>query len=260
MELELQGKTAVVTGGSLGIGFASAAALAREGARVVLIARRQEPLDRAKEQIEAAGGTALTIAKDLSRPDAAEECRQMVAKAWGGVDILVNNAGYYAYGNFLELTEADWAQGFDLKFFGYIRMTRAFWPMLKAASGSVVHIIGINARIGTAGFMISGAIGSALVNVTKSMAIVGTRDGVRVNGIAPGIIATDRFPVRVALEAKQKGISEARAVERIMQESRVRRAGEPGEVGDAVCFLASQRSAYVHGTVLDLDGGFNSAI
>lgn len=260
MDLGLRGKTALVTGGSLGIGRAIALQMAQEGADVVIVARGQERLEAARKLLEARGVRVVAISQDLSEQASADRCVNLVQAHFGKLDILINNAGYYAYGNFLELTDSDWAEGFGLKFFGYIRVTRAFWPMLREVSGAVINIIGINARAGTDAFSISGATGAALVNLTKSMALVGTRDRVRVNAVAPGIIATDRFPVRVALEAKQKAVSEEKAIEMMMLEHRVTRPGNPAEVADAVCFLASPRAAYIHGAILDLDGGLNNAV
>src|SRR5581483_4836549 len=140
------GKTAIVTGASRGIGRATAVRLAKDGAQTVLCARDQNLLQSGVEEICKAGGEASSIALDLRKPEAPAKLADFTLKTFGKIDIVVNNAGATKRGEFEELTDDDWADGFALKFFGAVRLTRAAWPHLKASSGSVVNISGAGGR------------------------------------------------------------------------------------------------------------------
>jgi NAD(P)-dependent dehydrogenase (short-subunit alcohol dehydrogenase family) len=142
----LDGKTAIVTGASRGIGRSIALRLAREGAQAVLCARNAEALDQAVHEIKQAGGEAFSLARDLRTPEAPVQLAAFALEKFRKIDIVVNNAGATKRGEFENLTEEDWADGFALKFFGTVRLTRAAWPHLKATSGSVVNISGIGGR------------------------------------------------------------------------------------------------------------------
>src|SRR5689334_11708277 len=146
MTQSLQGKVSIVTGASRGIGRAIAMRLAAAGSTVILTARDQALLDAAAAEIRASGGTAETIAADLRTPDAGEQIVKFAIETFGRLDIVVNNAGATKRGEFLELTDEDFADGFALKYFGAVRLTRAAWLHLKAASGSVVFISGAGGR------------------------------------------------------------------------------------------------------------------
>src|SRR5579862_3028547 len=146
METRLLGKTAIVTGASRGIGRAIAMRLAGEGARVVLCARDGNLMEYAVKEIEAAGGRAAALAVDLRAMDAAQRAVDFTLETYGQIDIIVNNAGATKRGDFLELTDEDWADGFALKFFGAMRLTRAAWPSLKSQAGSVLNISGVGGR------------------------------------------------------------------------------------------------------------------
>src|SRR5262245_54495422 len=143
---KLAGKAAIVTGASKGIGRAIAGRLAQEGADVVLSARDQAALDLAVHEIQSAGGNALSIALDRRKPDAPAALAELALKEFGRIDIVVNNAGATKRGEFVELADDDWLDGFALKFFGAVRLTRAAWPRLKETSGSVVNISGSGGR------------------------------------------------------------------------------------------------------------------
>ena len=142
----LTGKTAIVTGASRGIGRGIALRLAKDGAMTVLCARDIAALGAAVKEIETAGGTAAPVALDLRLPDSPAQLADFAVKRFGGIDIVVNNAGATKRDVFLKLTDEDWADGFALKFFGAVRLTRAAWPHLKASRGSVVNISGGGGR------------------------------------------------------------------------------------------------------------------
>jgi 3-oxoacyl-[acyl-carrier protein] reductase len=260
MNLNLNGKTAIVTGASKGIGREVARTLSREGMHVALVARDKTLLTDLKSELEGAGGKALALSHDLRDVDAPAACVEETVKAFGQLDLVVNNAGDTKRGDFFELTEEDWARGFGLKFFGYVRMTRAAWPHLRKTGGSIVNIIGTNSRAGHAVFTIGGATNAALVNFTKSMADRGYADGVRVNAINPGVIVTERFDSRLNFVAQQQKITREQAADFIRDQSRISRFGRPEEIADMVAYLASERSGFIQGAIIDIDGGQNRAV
>ncbi|HYO78188.1 MAG TPA: SDR family oxidoreductase, partial [Thermoanaerobaculia bacterium] len=176
-------------------------------------------------------------------------------EAFGRLDLLVNNAGATQRGDFLELTDETWADGFALKFFGAMRCCRAAWPHLVATRGAIVNISGVGGRTGSAEFTIGGSVNAAVLNLTKALADRGIKDGVRVNAINPGSIATERLTVRMRKVAAETGVDVSAAAERMAASLRVARFGEPAEVGRAVAFLASPQAAYCQGAILDVDGG-----
>ena len=174
---------------------------------------------------------------------------------FGRIDLLVNNAGATKRGDFLSLPDADWHEGFGLKFYAAMRLSRAAWPHLCASSGAIVNIVGIGGRTGSAEFTIGGAVNAALLNLTKALADRGVRDGVRVNAINPGGITTGRLTARIEEFAAEQDIPPAEAEERMAHAFGVARFGKPGEIARLVAFLGSPQSAYCNGTVVDADGG-----
>ena len=252
MDLQLSGKVAIVTGASRGIGRAIAETLAAEGMRLALVARSKGLLD------ELAGGLVadcLIEAVDLREPQAPARVVDAAVGRFGRVDVLVNNAGATVRGDFTALADDQWADGFALKFFGAMRLCRAAWPHLSASRGSIINIVGIGGRTASAEFAIGGAVNAALLNLTKALADRGSKDGVRVNAINPGSIATERLKKRIKSYASEKKISEEEAARLMPQTMRVARFGEPEEIARAVAFLASPQAAYCQGAILDVDGG-----
>jgi len=252
MDLQLKGKIAIVTGASKGIGRAIAERLAAEGMQLVLAARSGNLLEQLAAELP---GQHLVQALDLREPDAASELMAVTLDRFGGLDLLVNNAGATKRGDFLQLTDDEWADGFALKFFGAMRLSRAAWPHLMARRGSIVNIIGIGGRTGSAEFAIGGSVNAAAMNLTKVLADRGITDGVRVNAINPGAIATERLWVRIRNHAKEAGISEAEAEKVLPRLMAVERFGAPMEIANAVAFLASAPASYIQGAILDVDGG-----
>ncbi|MBX3455030.1 SDR family oxidoreductase [Ferrovibrio sp.] len=252
MDLQLKDKIAIVTGASRGIGRAIAERLAAEGMKLVLAARSGEVLEQLAANLP---GEHLVQALDLREPAAASELLAVTLDRFGGLDLLVNNAGATKRGDFLQLSDEDWNDGFALKFFGAMRLSRAAWPHLMARRGSIVNIIGIGGRTGSAEFAIGGSVNAAAMNLTKVLADRGVIDGVRVNAINPGAIATERLRVRIRNHAKETGISEAEAEKAMPRLLAVERFGEPVEIANTVAFLASAQAGYIHGAILDVDGG-----
>ncbi len=253
---DFTGQSAVVTGSNRGIGAAIAVELARCGARVTLTGRDPDALNVMRAAIEGIGGLRPTVvACDLREPDAARKVIEAAVAASGGVDILVNNAGATKRGDFLTLTDEDFLDGFALKYHGAVRMTRHAWPHLVRAKGKLVNIIGIGSRTPAMDFTIGGSVNSAIVNFTKAMADRGLKDGVRVNGINPGHIVTDRLRRRVEAAAKAEGITYAEAEAKARHEHGILRFGESEEIAHLVAFLCSDRATYMQGATIDIDGG-----
>lgn len=251
----LKGKTAVVTGASRGIGRAIAVRLAKEGARTVLSARDKEALGRAVGEITEAGGQATSLALDLRIPDSPRRLAEFALQTFHQIDIVVNNAGATKRGEFEDLTEEDWADGFALKFLGAVRLTRAAWPHLKATSGSLINISGAGGRTPEAQFTIGGSVNAALISFTKAMAAAGIRDGVQVNVINPGTIRTDRYHKRLAAFARERGMDTAAAEREFVREHQTTRIGEPDDIAALVAFVASPEGRFLHGAMVDMDGG-----
>ncbi len=260
MDLELAGKVALVTGASQGIGHAIAERLANEGMFVAISARNESRLRELASSIETGGGRVLVYPADLSLGHTPAGFVAAAMQQFGRIDVVVNNAGATKRGDFLALTEQDWADGFALKFFGTVRLTRAAWPHLVAMRGCVVNISGVGGRTGSAEFTIGGSVNAAMLNLTKSLADRGVADGVRVNAINPGSIITDRLTLRIRRFATEKGISMEQAEQLLPREMGISRFGTCAEIADAVAFLASTRASYIQGALLDIDGGLTRTL
>lgn len=252
MDLQLRGKVALVTGASKGIGRSIVETLASEGMRVAIVARSRDELARLATPL---GDRCLVQAVDLTDANAPAAVIAATVERFGALDLLVNNAGSTKRGDFLTLSEADWTDGFGLKFFGAMRCSRAAWPHLQASRGSIVNIIGVGGRTGSAEFAIGGAVNAALMNLTKVLADRGVKDGVRVNAINPGGIKTDRLVTRVKSFAAERNLDLAAAEQQMARALGVARFGEPEEIARLVAFLASPQAAFCQGSIVDADGG-----
>ncbi|MBN9267784.1 MAG: SDR family oxidoreductase [Hyphomicrobium sp.] len=256
MDLGLKGKNAVVTGGSRGLGAAIAEVLASEGMNVVLVARDKQALEENAASLRARHGTrAVPLAADLTSIPEIERAAAAAVAALGTVDLLVNSAGATKRGDFFALTDADWESGFGLKFFGAMRMSRALWPSLKQSRGAIVNIVGVGARMPSADFTIGGSVNAAFLHFTKALSTIGTRDGVRVNAINPGVFETGRLQQSLRSAAEQAGVPIAQAADVLLSKMGVPRFGKPEEVARLVAYLASEHAAYMNGAAIEIDGG-----
>ena len=257
MDLGLKGKVAIVTGASRGIGRAIAQELAKEGCDVAIAARDAGSLEGLAAEIRNSTGRKVLVHRaDLREPAAATALVEATIAEFKRLDILVNNAGATKRDEFFKLTDADFEDGFALKFFGNVRLTRAAWPHLAAQRGAVINIIGLGGHTAVSEFTIGGSVNAALLNFTKAMSHQGIRDHVRVNAINPGSIETDRLKGRLTAQSKAESIDEPEARRRNLAKLGVARYGQPAEIGQAVCFLASgTAAAYVNGALIDVDGG-----
>ena len=254
MAEEFEGKVVVVTGGSRGIGKAIGAAFAREGAQVVLAAASADNLARAAKEMES-GSVPLTIAGDLRTLAGCEALFKAVNDRFNRCDVLVNNAGATRGGNFFELPDDAFVDGFALKYFAAVRLSRLFWPLLKAAHGSIINIIGGAARTPGAEFLVGGSVNSAFANFAKGLAALGNRDDINVNVIHPGLVETDRMVTLYQQFAKAQNKTPEQVREDILKRTGTRRIGVPQDVAEVALFLASTKARHIQGTAISVDGG-----
>jgi len=252
VDLQLHNKVAIVTGASRGIGRSIAQVLSAEGMRLVIAARSADVL---ADVAQSCSSEVVPVAMDLRVETEPQRLIDIAVGRFGAIDLLVNNAGATKRGDFLQLSEADWQDGFALKFLGAVRCSRAAWPHLQAVNGCIVNIVGVGGRTGSAEFAIGGSVNAAVLNLTKVLADRGVADGIRVNAINPGAIATERLQLRIAAFARDHGISLAEASGQMAAQLGISRFGEPEEIARAVAFLASPAAGYNQGSILDIDGG-----
>jgi 3-oxoacyl-[acyl-carrier protein] reductase len=252
MDLNLRGRTALITGASKGIGLASAECLAAEGVNVILVSRTLADLDAARARIAGRHNVAVQVhAYDLS--DSRNVDR--LAAEHPGIDILVNNAGAIPGGDLQAIEEQRWRDAWDLKVFGYINMCRRFYAEMKSRRrGVIINILGMAGEKMDRGYIAGSTGNAALMAFTKALGGSAGDDGLRVVGINPGAIATDRLITMMRGRAKEHLGDEARW-EELMQPLPMGRAGNPREIGVMVALLASDLSAYTTGTIITIDGG-----
>jgi 3-oxoacyl-[acyl-carrier protein] reductase len=255
MPASFQGKIVVISGGSRGIGRGIATGFARAGAQCVIASSSADNLATAARAIAAEGLEPVTVAADLCELAGCEQVFARVKERFGRCDILVNNAGRTRAGNFLDLPDDAFLDGFALKYFGAVRLTRLFWPLLKAAQGHVVNIVGGAARSPEPEFTIGSSVNAAVANFSKGLSKLGMRDGVNVNVIHPGNTATERQEELLAQRAAATGksVEELRAA--ALAKSGVRRVGRVEDVAALALFLCSEEARQIQGTAIAVDGG-----
>ena len=262
MDFGLAGKVAIVTGSSDGIGYAVARALAREGARLVLCARRETLLAEASESIVKETGTdVLAVRCDVQRLDDVRNLVKETVQRFGAIHILVNNAGSVPSAKFADVDDAQWHQMLEGKLLGYLRMTREVVPhMLKTGWGRIVNVAG------TAGWEPSNtsiAVGlnnAAVINWTKSLSREYAAEGILVTTVAPGSIETPRQVRNRRREADIRGTSLDELLSARVRDIPMQRLGRPEEVANVVAFLASECASYMTGACVTVDGGVMRSI
>ena len=252
MDLELQGQTALVTGGSRGIGRAVAERLAAEGCALHLAGRDAASLEQARREIEAAHGVTITVhAVDLA-DDAGVSA---LARACRDVDVLVNNAGAIPGGTIDRIANAAWKRAWDLKVFGYIALMRELLAsMQERGRGVVVNVIGAAGERPDAGYIAGAGANAALMAMTRALGTASVDAGVRVVGINPGLVETERMVTLLRQRATQQ-FGDAERWRELSRGLPFGRAAQPAEVADLVVFLVSARASYISGTIVTIDGG-----
>jgi 3-oxoacyl-[acyl-carrier protein] reductase len=257
MDLELNDKVALVTGGTQGIGRATALRLAHEGARVVIAARGRDRLDAVAAEIRAAGGQVAAVQADVGR---AEDCTRLVEetiKAFGRLDILVNNAGTSATGEFEAATDEIWQADIDLKLFGAIRLARLAIPHMKRQGGGrIVNITNIGAKQPRARSMPTTVTRAAGLAFTKALSKEYAQHNILVNSVCIGLIRSGQHETRAA----RAGVPLEELYRGMAKDIPLGRVGRAEEVANVIAFLASEAASYVTGTSLNLDGGTSGVL
>ena len=262
MDLGLNGKVAIVTGGSEGIGRAAAESLGREGASVVVCARRSDVLKKtAGEVAEATGAQIMAVQADVRKPRDVERVIQTTVDRFGRLDILVNNAGTSVNGEFEKTDDERWQADLDLKLFGAIRSCRAAIPHLRAVGGgSIVNILNLGAKQPAARSTptsVSRAAGMALMKaLSKELA----QDNIRVNGVLIGYVKSGQNLRRWEAEGGKRSLEDFYKATTAALGIPLGRPGEAAEVGDLIAFLCSARATYISGVAINMDGGLSGAV
>jgi len=256
MAYDYSGKVVVVTGGSRGIGRSIAKAFAGSGAQTVLAAKSEANLQKTADEIAATNAPKPTIvAGDLGTLEGCQHLFDVVKEKHGRCDILVNSAGATKGGKFTEQPDEAWTDGFALKFFGAVRVSRLFWPLLAASSGHVVNINGGMARTPNPDNLVGGSVNAALANFAKGLSLIGNRDGVNVNTIHPGRTNTDRNADLLKQQAAITGQTVEEVAAEEARKSGMRRMGEPEDIAALALFLCSPEASHIQGAAISVDGG-----
>lgn len=261
-ETGLEGKIALVAAASKGLGRASAAALARDGARVAITARGSVELQATAESIRHDyGSDVLPIVSDVTRGDDISRAVDATVERFGGLDIVVTNAGGPRSATFDALTEDDWRAAFDLTLLSVVRLAMAAVPHLRRRGGGrIINITSVATKQPVPGLMLSNALRAAVVGFSKTLSNELAADRILVNCVAPGYTRTERVTGLAEAAARREGIDPEEVERRFVAQVPLRRLGEPREFGEVVAFLASDRASYITGATIQVDGGYIQGI
>jgi NAD(P)-dependent dehydrogenase (short-subunit alcohol dehydrogenase family) len=257
MDLGLNGKVVILSGGSQGIGFACAQAFACEGARVAMAARNRERLESAAEHIRSAarGADVLAVSADMTSTEDVQRFVGTAMERWGRIDVLANIAGAAQGGLIENLTDEAWWDGINLKFLGYMRMLRAVLPiMVRQGGGRVVNVVGNDGAKPYSGEIVPGAANAADYNLTQALAEQYARHNILINAINPGPVTTERWDTLEKAMARDKGITQEEVHRATLRSLPLGRICTPEEVATLVLFLASERNTYITGALIPIDG------
>jgi 3-oxoacyl-[acyl-carrier protein] reductase len=262
MNLGLQGRFAVVTASSRGLGFAAASAIAAEGAAVMICSRDRAAIRKAAAAIRVASGAAVVpVVADVSRAAGIRALERSAAKEFGAVDILVSNAGGPPRGEILTLDDRAWRRGFELTLMSTVRLIRAFLPgMIDRKWGRIVTITSIAAKQPINDLLLSVAFRPGVHGLSKVVSNRHAASNVTVNTVCPGYILTARQAELFGARATAEGRSGASIRRELAGEVPTGRLGRPEEVGEVIAFLASERASYINGVNLLVDGGMAKGI
>jgi len=259
LELGLTGKTAIVTGGSIGIGFAIAKALYREGVSVAIVARDSERLERAASTIRELpnqGNQVIAIAADITQSASIQTIVSKTLESLSQIDILINNAGSARAGSFLDLGDEAFVEAWNLKLLGYIRLVKAvISDQIHRRDGRIVNIIGGAGRTPRPNFLPGGTTNAALLNFTRGIASELAQHNIRINAISPGLTATDRADRIAEQIAQSRGVSVEQVKIESLKAIPLGRLAQPEEIANLALFLVSDLAASITGTEILVDGG-----
>jgi 3-oxoacyl-[acyl-carrier protein] reductase len=260
VELQLDGRRAVVTGGSKGLGAAITRELMAEGVQVAICARHQDELEAAALELRAAGGVLVTGVADVTKPDEVERFFAAAVAELGGLDVLVNNAGRAHPGTFATLTDQEFQEDLDVKLFAQIRCSRAALPHLRqAGGGAIININAIYGRQPDPNFFATTVDRAACLAFTKALAMEVAKDRILVNSVNIGFVRTPQWENihqrRAPHLSQEEFLSQTASAEVPLG-----RFGEPEEVSGLVAFLASSRASYITGASIDVSGGMGRYI
>jgi 3-oxoacyl-[acyl-carrier protein] reductase len=257
MDLGLQGKIALVTGASRGLGYAAARSLAGEGARVALNSRSPESIAAAAAALaEETGTEVVPVPGDVADPEAPAYIIENTVAALGGLDILITNSGGPPAGRFEGFSDADWQKAIDMTLLSHVRLIRAALPYLRASSAaSVLTITSYSVKQPIPNLVLSNSIRAATVGLTKTLALELGAEGIRFNSILPGWTETERVFELMAHRAKINQSDVDAEIEKQAKDSPLGRMGRPEEFANAAAFLVSPAAAYITGVMLTVDGG-----
>ncbi len=258
MTRDLDGRVALVSAASQGLGRAAARALAAEGARVVICARRREAVEQAAASIaRETGAEVVGLTADLARPGDPERVVEATVTRMGALDVLVTNSGGPPSAPFMALTDDDWRAAVDSLLMSVVRLCRAAVPPMRARGGGrIINITSVTLKQPVDGLMLSNAVRGALAGFTKTLATELAPDRILVNNVAPGFTRTERIAALAEAAAAREGLTPDAVERRMVAQVPMRRLGEPRELASLIAFLASDRSSYVTGTTIQVDGGF----
>ena len=265
MDLGLQDKVAIITGGSDGIGKAAALSMSKEGANVVIVARGQEMLDQAVEEIRAATeGVVVPISADVTGSGTAERVVQTTLDRFGRLDILVNNAGTSMAKGFEQVSQEDWEFDFELKVWGAIRLIQQSIPeMRKVHGGRIINVTNLGGRTPGANSMPTSISRAAGIAITKGLSKDLAQDNILVSTVCIGLIKSGQHRRRYEARLQtDPGLGEDVFYDQLAQGRSVPigRVGEPEEAGDVIAFLASDRASYLTGIAVNIDGGVSAVV
>ncbi len=253
---------ALVSAASQGLGRAAARALSAEGMQVAICSRRRDAIDRAADGIRReTGGDVAPFVADLSTPDGPAAVVRQTVERFGGLDVLVTNTGGPRSAPFDALTDADWQAAFDSLLMSVVRLCRAAIPEMRARGGGrIINITSVAVRQPVEGLMLSNAVRSAVIGLSKTLAGEVARDRILVNSVAPGFTRTERVAEVTQAGAAREGISPAEIESRIVRQIPMGRLGEPEELARLIAFLASDAASYITGTTIPVDGGLVKSV
>ena len=262
MDMGLDGKVALVTAASKGIGRAIAQELAAEGAKVAISGRNEDTLRTAADMIKQGTGKDIaTYSMDLTSESDVKKLIDDVENDLGGIHVLVNSSAGPPTKPFEELSDEDWKAALDIKFMAQMRPSREAMPrMKKRDTGRIINIIGSHGRFPHAYAITAGVVNAALLNLTKAMAEEGAPHNVLVNAINPGLTDTERVTYLANIKAENQGITYDEAVAEMCEDQVLKRLADPLEIASMAVLLASPRGGFITGSMIDVDGGMTPCI